>query len=92
MTLSTQERQAKYRTQRDIANDGEGERRLNTWLSTKSYLALKRLAAREGVSQKAVLEQLILDADEDNFMILRDDDKGFDQYLQRSLRSNEKRQ
>lgn len=92
MTLSTRERQAKYRTQRDIANDGEGERRLNTWISSRAYFALKRLAAGEGVSQKAIIERLILDADENNFMILRDDDKGFDQYLQGSLRSNGKRQ
>ena len=60
---TTAQRQAAYRQRRPEAGDN-GERRLNTWMSTASALALKRLARREGVSQRAVLEKLILDADE----------------------------
>jgi hypothetical protein len=46
MAKTTAERQAAYRSRR---NDGEGDRRLNTWFRYKTHFALNRLAKRYGV-------------------------------------------
>ena len=40
-----------------------GERRINTWVSTGSHMALNRLAKRYGVTKREMLERLIGDAD-----------------------------
>jgi hypothetical protein len=40
-----------------------GERRINTWVSTGSHMALNRLAKRYGVTKREILERLIGDAD-----------------------------
>jgi hypothetical protein len=63
MAQSPAERQAAYRRRRPTAGEN-GERRLNTWVSTGAALALARLARREGVPQRVVLERLVLAADE----------------------------
>lgn len=84
MALSPAERQRRYRQNRPEANHGEGERRLNTWLSTASVLALKRIAAHENTSQREVLEKLILQADEENLRTLDSNDEGFNTYLNRT--------
>lgn len=64
MAKTAAERQAAYRASRYRAGvDGNGERRINTWVSTRVHLALERLAQRYGVTQRAVLERLIEDAD-----------------------------
>ena len=60
MAKSAAERQREYRSRR---NDGEGDRRINTWVSTGTDLALDRLAKRYGVTKRQVLERLIGDAD-----------------------------
>ncbi|RSZ55159.1 hypothetical protein EJB06_30840 [Massilia atriviolacea] len=64
MAKSTAERQAEYRARRDTAAHGDGERRLNTWMSTAAHLALKRIAKRYGLTQRGMLEQLVLAEDE----------------------------
>jgi len=69
---TTAQRQAAYRQRRPEAGDN-GERRLNTWISTASALALKRLAQRDGVSQRAMLEKLIIDADDQVLSDIHDD-------------------
>lgn len=66
MGLSAAERQRAYRARR---NEGEGDRRLNTWVTMGAYLALRRLARHSGGSQREVLQRLISDADD---AILRD--------------------
>ena len=59
------QRQAEYRKKRPFAGpDGNGERRLNTWVSTSAALALERLANRYSVTNRAMLEKLIAEADE----------------------------
>lgn len=59
------QRQAEYRKKRPFAGpDGNGERRLNTWVSTGASLALARLANRYGVTRREILERLIGEADE----------------------------
>ena len=61
MGKSNAERQAEYRARRAEAGDN-GERRLNTWLSTAAALALERLARHHGLTQRAMLERLLIEA------------------------------
>ena len=61
MPKTTRERQAAYRSRR---HDGDGDRRLNTWLSSQAAFALRRLARHQGLSQRAVLERLVIEADQ----------------------------
>jgi hypothetical protein len=62
MAQSSAERQAAYRKCRPTAGEN-GERRINTWVTTRAALALERLARRDGITQRAVLERLITAAD-----------------------------
>ncbi|HIJ94819.1 MAG TPA: hypothetical protein HPP94_03590 [Desulfuromonadales bacterium] len=57
---TTAERQRAYRSRR---NDGDGVRRIDTWVSDEAFRALKRLAHHEGVSRKEIIQRLILDVD-----------------------------
>lgn len=59
MAKTTAERQAAYRTRH--LKEGEAER-LNIVVSFRAAMALRRLAAHEGISQREVLERLIIDA------------------------------
>jgi len=61
MAKTDAQRQAAYRARR---NDGEGERRLNAWVSVKAHFALARLARRDGITKREVIERLALAADE----------------------------
>src|ERR1035437_3340181 len=63
MARTTAERQAAYRKNRATAGDN-GERRINVWVSTATALALQRLARRDAVTQRSVIEELVLAADE----------------------------
>jgi hypothetical protein len=56
------ERQAAYRQRRPTAGEN-GERRLNMWVTTGAALALARLARHRSVTQRAMLERLIIEAD-----------------------------
>lgn len=60
MAKTAAERQREYRARR---NEGEGERRLNTWVTAGADLALERLAGHYGLTKRAMLELLILEAD-----------------------------
>ncbi|QWY75870.1 MAG: hypothetical protein JVY19_05455 [Ferrovum myxofaciens] len=49
MAKDSAQRQAQYRSKRPYAGvDGNGERRINTWVSTGCALALARLARHKG--------------------------------------------
>ena len=63
MARTAAERQAAYRKNRATAGDN-GERRINVWVSTATALALQRLARRDAVTQRSVIEELVLAADE----------------------------
>ena len=64
MAESTAERQAAYRARRSSAGaDGNGERRVSMWLSTGAALALARLARRYGVTQRELVETMVLAED-----------------------------
>lgn len=61
MAKTAAERQATYRATR---HQGDGEYRLNTWISSRAALALARVARQEGISKRALLERLITEADQ----------------------------
>jgi len=49
-----------YRARRPFAGtDGNGERRLNLWLSTHADLALERLVHHLGVTKREFIERLL---------------------------------
>lgn len=58
-----------------------GERRLNTWISTGAALALKRLAARYGVTQREMLERLVSEADQTIIETLDSDSPEWGRYF-----------
>jgi hypothetical protein len=62
-TTTAAERQAAWRNRRASAGEN-GERRINTWISTGAALALARLARHHGLTQRAILERLIAVADD----------------------------
>lgn len=65
MTKTNAERQAEYRKRRPTGGtEGNGERRLNTWISTEASLALERLSRHYAVTRREMLERLIQSADE----------------------------
>jgi hypothetical protein len=78
MAKSPAERQAAYRARR---NDGEGDRRLNTWIMSSADLALDRLARHYGVTRRVMLERLILEADDAILKGLELDSPGWDAYM-----------
>lgn len=60
MSKTNAQRQANYRARRQMAGpDGNGERQLNTWISTGAFLGLTRLARRDGVTKREWIERLI---------------------------------
>jgi hypothetical protein len=61
-TKTAAERQAAYRQSRSTTGEN-GERRINTWVSTGAALALARLARHHDITHRAMLERLIVDAD-----------------------------
>jgi hypothetical protein len=61
--MTAAERQAAYRKNRAIAGEN-GERRLNTWVTTGTALSLARLARHYGVTNRKILERLIAAADD----------------------------
>lgn len=91
MSKTTAERQAAYRARRPYAGDqGNGERRLNLWISTAAGCALARLAQRYCVTQRPIIERLLLAEDERILTELATDDAQWESYLNRgALRSNE---
>lgn len=80
MSRTNSERQAAYRARRAEAGDN-GERRLNTWLSTSAALALERLARHHGLTQRAMLERLLLEAQYDATAGMTDDDPKRDKFF-----------
>jgi hypothetical protein len=84
MGKTTAERQAAYRARRSEAGPhGDGERRLNTWLSTGASLALARLANRYGVTQRELLERFITAEDERILAALEPDSPEWTAYFER---------
>ena len=80
MAKTAAERQAAYRERRAEAGQN-GERRLNTWVSTGSSLALDRLAKRYGVTKREMIERLVLEADQKIVGSLDPDSREWEEYF-----------
>lgn len=78
MAKTSAQRQAAYRSRR---HDGEGIRRLSTWISVRAYFALHRLAQHHGTSQREMIEQLLLQTDDRILKSLDRDTPAWNQYL-----------
>ena len=63
MAKTAAQRQAEYRDRRATAGEN-GERRINTWVSTSTALALDRLARHHKLSKREVLERMLRAEDE----------------------------
>ncbi|MCO6427137.1 hypothetical protein [Nitrosomonas communis] len=65
MVKSNKERQAAYRARRPFAGeDGNGERRVSMYVSTRAALALDRLARHHSVTKRQMMEQLLIAEDD----------------------------
>ena len=72
---TTAQRQAAYRTRRKELGDGgkPGDTRLNVWLSYDAHAGLKRLARQRGISQRELLEQVLIELDQEAVKKLDED-------------------
>lgn len=78
MAKTAAQRQSEYRARRNV---GDGDRRINSWVTTRTDYALDRLAKRQGVTRRQILEQLIGDADDAILQSLELDTPEWDTYL-----------
>lgn len=82
MSKTAAQRQADYRARRHLAGpNGNGERRLNTWISTGAHYALERIARRYGVTQREVLERFIAAEDDRILAGIKTDTPEWDAYF-----------
>jgi len=81
MAKTPAQRQAAYRARR---NDGEGDRRLNTWISVSAHYALERLATHNNVARREMLERLLCAADDTILDGLEPDSPEMKAYMLRS--------
>ncbi len=90
MAKTSRERQKDYRNSRPRAGDN-GERRINTWVISAAAYALSRLACRYGVTNREMLERLIIEADDKVFDAFDPDSTEWDDYFRAGmLRSNKR--
>jgi hypothetical protein len=78
MAKTAAQRQAHYRARRD---DGDGERRINTWVTCATDLALDRLARHHGITRRTMLERLLVEADDAILGTLELDTPEWDAYF-----------
>lgn len=81
MAKTAAQRQAAYRNKRPEAGDN-GDRRLSSWASTAAFLALRRIAKHHGTTRRAMLEQLIIEADNQIEQSLRSNDDEWNRYIE----------
>jgi hypothetical protein len=88
MAKTTAERQAAYRERQDSGGvDGNGQRRVSMWLSTEAALALGRLSSRYGVTQRELVENMLLAEDERILATMKIDTTEWDNYFARQRMS-----
>jgi hypothetical protein len=88
MAKTTAERQAAYRERQDSGGvDGNGQRRVSMWLSTEAALALRRLSSRYGVTQRELVENMLLAEDERILATMKIDTTEWDSYFARQRMS-----
>lgn len=82
MAKTTAERQAAYRArQAQGGKDGNGQRRVSLWLSTSGALALARLACRYGVTQRELIQRMVLAEDERVLAAIPSDSAEWESYF-----------
>jgi hypothetical protein len=85
MAMTTAQRQAQFRKRKTEA--GNGARRLDMLLDTRTHQALKRIALHGDESMGAVIARLILAEDARISASLTDSE--FDDYIDRALPGND---
>lgn len=78
MAKTSAERQREYRLRR---NDGEGDRRINSWVTAKTDIALERMARYYGVTKREMLEKVILETDEKFISSIEENGPEWDDYF-----------
>ncbi|MEW6038591.1 MAG: hypothetical protein AB1648_10135 [Pseudomonadota bacterium] len=78
MAKTPAQRQAAYRSRR---HNGEGIQRLNTWISTPAFCALQRLVRHHGLSQRALIEQILFRIDDEAIRTLEMGTPEWDRYF-----------
>ena len=81
MAKTGAERQREYRLRSNERNNHDGDMRLNTWLRSQAVFALRRLSKSYGVTQREVLERLIIEADATILKTLAPDSPELDSYF-----------
>ena len=82
MAKTAAERQKEYRAQRQFAGeDGNGERRISAYVSTRAALALDRLAKSYGVTKRQMLERLVIDQEDRLLKNIKSDTPEWDKYF-----------
>ena len=82
MAKTGAERQKQYRAKRPFAGDN-GEKRFNTWVTTRTHLAMERLAKRYGVTKRELIERLVIAEEEKVLKDIKLDSPEGEQYLGR---------
>lgn len=78
MAKTAAQRQSEYRARR---NDGDGDRRINTWVTARTDFALDRLARHHGITRRQMLERMIGEADAAILSGLQLDTPEWDEYF-----------
>jgi hypothetical protein len=73
-------RQRRYRDSRQTAGEN-GERRLNTYVTTATALALRRLSCRYGVTKREMVQRLVAEADDMIIQTLDMDKSEWEEYF-----------
>ena len=82
MAKTPAQRQAEFRSKRLTAGAyGDGQRQLNTWLDTGTALALERIARRDSVTKRQVLERLIRQEDQRILQTVEFNSKDWNNYI-----------
>ena len=79
MAKTSAERQRNYRERR---RQGDGDRRLDAWISAQAYSALERLAECRGITKREMIELLVITVDTDVSAISKLDPTEWDAYFE----------
>jgi hypothetical protein len=82
MAKTPAERQKAYRAQRQFAGeDGNGERRISAYVSTRAALALDRLAKSYGITKREMLERLVVSAEDKLLKGMKSESQEWEKYF-----------
>ena len=85
MAKTNSERQKAYRLRSNDRNNGDGDHRLNSWITSTADFALDRLARRYAVTRRQILERLIIEADSAILKGMAYDSPELENYLSRGV-------